>query len=133
MDDHTIFIELSNSDKFISSYEWRKKLPFLKAIKVGSLGLVLGDQTEKISFIGTGSQMVEGVRNSDERNNEFFLTIASWSPMISSINSSTGLLAALGTRAANTAGSSPAPKENEKRGWSKFDKKDILPSDSPQL
>lgn len=55
MDDHTIFIELSNSDKFISSYEWRKKLPFLKAIKVGSLGLVLGDQTEKISFIGTGS------------------------------------------------------------------------------
>lgn len=31
--------------------------------------------------------------------------------MISSINSSTGLLAALGTRAANTAGSSPAPKE----------------------
>lgn len=29
-----------------------KKWPILKAIEVGSLGLVLGDQTERISFIG---------------------------------------------------------------------------------
>lgn len=36
------------------------------------------------------------------------LTSNSWSPMISSINSSSGFSALLGTRAANTAGSSPA-------------------------
>lgn len=40
------------------------------------------------------------------------LTSISWSPMISSISSCSGLLALLGTRAANAAASRPAHKPN---------------------